>query len=75
MQDTYYNSRLQKSFFLDGTPKGMKQVLGERGLSVNKMETEDTRENFRAFMIKYVFESEKTKVESLVLKMDIMDML
>ena len=38
----------KKFFFPDGTPKGMKQVLGERGLNVSKMETEDTREKLQS---------------------------
>ena len=34
--------------FPDGTPKGMKQVLEERGMSVNKMKAEDMREKLRS---------------------------
>lgn len=37
MQDTYWGGRLQKIVYRDGTPKGMKVVLQERGVNVTKM--------------------------------------
>ena len=36
--------RLRKMVFPDGTPKGMKQVLIDRGVNVTKMKTDEMRE-------------------------------
>ena len=50
----------------------MKQVLGERGVNVSKMETENTREKLQNI---HDFEYGKTEVESWLLETDTMDML
>jgi len=38
MRDAYnvYNSKLQRLVFPDGTPKGMKQALLERGVNMSR---------------------------------------
>ena len=46
----------------DGTPKGMKQVLEERGVNVSKMKTDDMREKLQGM---HDFKYEKTKVEAV----------
>ena len=43
MHDTVYNGKSQKMVLRDGTPKGMKLVLQERGVDVSGMKAEDTR--------------------------------
>ena len=43
MHDTIWNGKVQKMVFPDGTPKGLKAVLIERGIDVTKMKLEDTR--------------------------------
>ena len=49
--------------FLCGTPKGMRQVLEERGINTNQMKAEKMREVLGEITdLKY----EKTKVEKLV---------
>ena len=48
MRDTYYNGRLQRMVLADGTPKGMKRVLEERGVNVTKMKADDMREKFQS---------------------------
>ena len=64
MRDTYYNGRLQRMVLADGTPKGMKQVLIERGVDVSKMRAENMREKLQSM---HDFKYEKTKVETLLL--------
>ena len=43
MHDTVYNGKSQKMVLRDGTPKGMKLVLQERGVDVSGMKAEDMR--------------------------------
>jgi len=43
MHDTYWQGRLQRMVFRDGTPKGLKNVLIERGIDVRGMKLEDMR--------------------------------
>ena len=43
MHDTIWNGKVQKMVFADGTPKGLKQVLIERGINVTKMKLDDMR--------------------------------
>jgi len=43
MHDTIWNGKVQKMVFPDGTPKGLKAVLIERGINVTKMKLEDMR--------------------------------
>ena len=41
MHDTVYNGKSQRMVLRDGTPKGMKLVLQERGVDVSGMKAED----------------------------------
>ena len=41
MYDTIWNGKIQKIVFVDGTPKGLKQILIERGINVTKMKLEE----------------------------------
>ena len=43
MHDTISKGKVQKLVFPDGTPKGLKAVLIERGINVTKMKLEDMR--------------------------------
>lgn len=43
MHNTYWQGRLQRMVFRDGTPKGLKNVLIERGIDVRGMKLEDMR--------------------------------
>jgi len=43
MRDTTWRGRVQKMVYPDGTPKGMKQDLIERGINVTKMKGEQMR--------------------------------
>ena len=64
MRDTYFNGRLQRMVFSDGTPKGMKRVLEERNVSVTKMVAEDMRQALQSMPD---FKYKKTKVETLLI--------
>jgi len=64
MSNTYYNGKLQQMVFPDGTPKGMKQVLLERGVNVSKMKAKEMREKLQSI---HDFKYEKTKTETLLL--------
>ena len=63
MRDTTWRGRVQKMVLSDGTPKGMKQVLIERGINVTKMKAEQMREVLQEMPD---FKYEKTKVETLL---------
>ena len=63
MRDTVWAGEVQKMVFDDGTPKGMKQVLEERGVDTAGMLGADMRETLREFDD---FNSQKTLVEELV---------
>ena len=63
MRDTTWRGRVQKMVLRDGTPKGMKQVLIERGINVTKMKGEEMREVLRGMPD---FKYEKTRVETLL---------
>ena len=43
MCDTMWADRMQKMVFEDGTPKGMKQILEERGINTTRMVADDMR--------------------------------
>ena len=43
MRDTTWGGRVQKMVFPDGTPKGMKRILIERGVNVTKMKGDKMR--------------------------------
>ena len=43
MRDTMWAGKVQKMIFDDGTPKGMKRVLEERGINTSRMVGEDMR--------------------------------
>ena len=64
MRDTYYNGRLQRMVFPDGTPKRMKQVLEERGVNVSKVKPDDMREKLQSM---HDFNYKKTEVGALLL--------
>ena len=49
MRDTVWAGEVQKMVFDDGTLKGMKQVLGERGVDTVGMLEADIREILREF--------------------------
>ena len=61
--DAIYNGKAQKMVLPDGTPKGMKLVLQERGIDVSKMKANDMR---AALPVMHNFKYEKTKLESLL---------
>ena len=63
MHDTVYNGKLQKMVLSDGTPKGMKIVLEERGVNTRNMKAEDMR---IALQDMHDFKYEKTKLETLL---------
>lgn len=65
MHDTVYYGKPQKMVLPDGTPKGMKLVLQERGIDVSKMKADDMR---KALQDMHDFMYEKTKLESLLLE-------
>ena len=44
MHNTLWNGMYQRMVFRDGTPKGMKQVLEERGVNTKRMKAERMRE-------------------------------
>lgn len=43
LRDTIWNGKLQKMVFGNGTPKGMHQVLTERGVDMRGMKADDLR--------------------------------
>ena len=60
MHDTYYNGKLQRMVLPDGTPKGLRLVLEERGVNVKGMKLED----MQAKMAMYSdFQDEKSSIE------------
>jgi len=63
MRDTMWRGRAQRMVFPDGMPKGMKQVLIERGINVTKMKAEQMREVLQGMPD---FKYEKTRVETLL---------
>ena len=63
MHNTIWGGREQKMVFDDGTPKGMKQVLFERGVNTTKMKAEQMREILQNMPD---FKYEKTRVETLL---------
>ena len=63
MRDTQWNGSVQKMVLKDGTPKGMRQVLEERGVNVAGMKAADMR---KALGDMDDFSFEKTKVETYI---------
>ncbi len=63
MHDTIWNGRSQKMVFGDGTPKGLRQVLEERGVDT-KGKKKDKLQEILGKMSDFKYE--KTKVEKLV---------
>jgi len=63
MHDSVYNDMVQKMVLEDGTPKGMKLVLRERGIDVSNMKADDMRKTLPEM---HDFKYEKTKLESLL---------
>ena len=43
MHDTYWKGKLQRLVYSDGTPKGLKNILTERGINVRKMKLDDMK--------------------------------
>jgi len=64
MRDTTWGGRVQKMVFSDGTPKGMKQILIERGVNVTKMKGDEMRSILQNM---HDFKYEKTRVEKLLM--------
>ena len=64
MHDTIWGGRVQKMVFADGTPKGMKEVLRERGVNVTKMKGDEMRATLQNI---HDFKYEKTRVEKLLM--------
>ena len=60
MRDTVWNGRAQRMVFPDGTPKGLDQVLRERGINTRKMKLDDMREELASHSD---FRDEKSQVE------------
>ena len=63
LRDTIWNGRSQRMVLSDGTTKGMRQVLNERGVDTRGMKAADMR---KALSEMTDFKYEKTKVEHLV---------
>ena len=63
MHDTVYNGRIQRMVFPDGTPKGLYQVLRERGVDIRRMKLEDLRAEMDSHTD---FREEKTLVETFI---------
>ena len=63
MRDTTWNGTLQKMVAADGTPKGMRKVLEERGVSVAGMKAADMWKTLGEMRD---FKYEKTKVETYI---------
>lgn len=64
MRDTTWGGRVQKMVLRDGTPKGMKQILIERGVNVTKMKGDEMRSVLQNM---HDFKYEKTRVERLLM--------
>ena len=63
MHDTVWNGKVQKMVFSDGTPKGMKVVLRERGVDVHRL----TAAQMKDILAKMEdFKNEKTLVERVL---------
>ena len=60
MWDTVYQGKLQRMVFEDGTPKGAKRVLEERGINTRGMKLDDMREELSRHAD---FKDEKTLLE------------
>ena len=63
MHETTWNGKVQRMVDSKGTPKGMRQVLMERGIDVRGMKADDMRKTLKEM---HDFKYEKTKVETLV---------
>ena len=63
MRDTTWEGRVQKMVGSNGTPKGMIQVLVERGVDVRGMKADDMRKRLKEM---HDFKYEKTKVEAMI---------
>ena len=63
MRDTMWGRRVQKMVLDDGTPKGMKMVLEERGINTSNMNADD----MRVVLANHDdFQNEKTIVEHCI---------
>jgi len=49
MRSTTWEGRTQTMVYRDGTPKGMKAVLEERGVDTRKMKAPDMREKLKSY--------------------------
>lgn len=64
MRDIIWGGRVEKMVFRDGTPKGMKEVLRERGVNVTKMLGDEMREILQNM---HDFKYKKTRVKKLLM--------
>ena len=66
LRDTIWNGRSQRMVFTDSTPKGMRQVLNERGVDTRRKKAADMREalkrdaRFQRNILKVMEELRKT---------------
>ena len=63
MRDTVWNGQIQRMVLPDGTPKGMKKVLEERGVDTMGMKAPQLREKLKTYED---FQNPKTLFEDLV---------
>ena len=49
MRDTTWQGRVQQMVYPDGTPKGMKAILEERGVNTRKMKANDMRKKLSQY--------------------------
>ena len=63
MRDTIWDGNAQKMVLPDGTPKGIKMVLQERGIDVKGLKADRMREKLNEFED---FSTQKTLLEELV---------
>ena len=64
LRDTIFNGKLQRMVYADGTPKGMKQILQERGINTSKMKKQDMKDCLASHPD---FKDEKTIIERFLM--------
>ena len=63
MRDTIWDGQVQRLVYADGTPKGMKVILQERGVDTKGMRAAELREKLKTYTD---FQTAKTLLEDLV---------
>ena len=63
MRDTTWQERVQQMVYPDGTPKGMKAILEERGVNTRKMKVNDMRKKLSQYPD---FQNQKTLLEEYI---------